>query len=303
MAAAKANAGSDQDGDGMPNGDELKYGVKPCVADSDGDGLLDGYEYQSARDLNSHDAGVSGTPYPGKRPWPNPLDPTDVADDFDGDGLTLAEEYRLWWFKGHHFPVTEYSDGLQASGRRVAVDAEHPATLDLNGDGALTDDERDADSDGLSNVVELHLRGVQSWWKEVMDHEPRYTLRHFADLDPTLTDSDDDGVADGNDDQDVDGYSNVDEMQLDRAEDALHPTPQETLLLVDPFNPCLPNPHAATCGRYIPVGADAWRPFTDDDKTTNLPLASKLPFTVNPAVAPPNWNGDLWDGRPGLPNS
>ena len=300
MANAKAAPSGDQDADGMPNGAELEYHVDPCMADTDGDGLFDGYEYDSARDLNSHDAGVSGNPYPGVRPWPNPLDPTDARDDFDGDGLTLSEEYALWWRSGHTFPVTKYSDGTQASGGTVLAGVDNP--LDLNADGVLTDDERDADGDGLSNVVELHLRGVQSWWEKVMSTEPRYTLRHFADLDPTVTDSDGDGVADGADDQDVDGYSNVEEMQLKRAQDANNPTAHETILLVDPYNPCMPNPHAATCARYVPVGVDPWRPFTDNDATA-LPLGSKLPFTVDLTVAPPQWSGDTWDGRPGLPNA
>ena len=303
QANAKASPNGDQDADGMSNGAELTYGVDPCVADSDGDGLLDGYEYDSALELNSHDAGVSGKPYPGHRPWPNPLDPTDTNDDFDGDGLTLAEESALWWRSGHTFPVTKYSDGSQASGGTVLAGAGNP--LDLNGDGALTDDERDADNDGLSNVVELHLRGIESWWKSVMEGEARYTLRHFAGLDPTRTDSDGDGVADGADDQDVDGYSNIQEMQLKRARDAAHPTAQETPLLVDPYNPCMPNPHAATCGRYIPVGTIAWRPFAASDATA-LPLGTALPFTTSPTtVTPPGWvpGGDTWDGRPGLPNA
>jgi hypothetical protein len=303
LANAKANPNGDQDADGMPNGVELQYGVDPCVSDSDGDGLPDGYEYDSARDLNSHNTAISGKPYPGHRPWPNPLDPTDVNDDFDGDGLTLADEYALWWRSGHTFPVTQYSDGSQASGGRVLAGVNNP--LDLNGDGALTDDERDADGDGLSNVVELHYRGVQSWWEGVMTNEPRYTLRHFADLDPTLTDSDGDGVADGADDQDVDGYSNIEEMQLRRAQDPSAPTAQETPLLVDPYNPCMPNPHAETCSRYIPVGAVAWRPFATGDSAA-LPLGTPLPFTTDPThVAPPGWlpGDDTWDGRPGLPNS
>src|SRR3712207_8563507 len=29
---------------------------------------------------------------PGKRPYPNPLDPTDLVLDFDGDGMTISQE-------------------------------------------------------------------------------------------------------------------------------------------------------------------------------------------------------------------
>ena len=54
--------------------------------------MTDGWEYYSAKDLN-----VKAVPYPGKRPFPNALDPSDGARgparsniDFDGDGLTDA---------------------------------------------------------------------------------------------------------------------------------------------------------------------------------------------------------------------
>ena len=36
----------------------------------------DGYEYQSALDLNHYPRSIP-LPYPGKRPYPNPLDPGD----------------------------------------------------------------------------------------------------------------------------------------------------------------------------------------------------------------------------------
>ena len=35
-------------------------------------------------------------PYPGKRPYPNPLFENDANVDYDGDGLPLLAEYRLW---------------------------------------------------------------------------------------------------------------------------------------------------------------------------------------------------------------
>jgi len=67
------------------------------VADTDGDAVPDGYEYQSAHDLNDDEYQDPNTwqPYPGNRPYPNPLD-KDADVDHDGDSLTLVEEYRLW---------------------------------------------------------------------------------------------------------------------------------------------------------------------------------------------------------------
>ena len=60
LAAAQANPSGDQDGDSLTNALEQKIGTDPCRADTDGDGLTDGWEYQSALDLNSR-----ALPYPG----------------------------------------------------------------------------------------------------------------------------------------------------------------------------------------------------------------------------------------------
>jgi hypothetical protein len=103
-------------------------------------------------------------------------------------------------------------------------------TLDLNANGKLTDDERDADVDGLSNVVELHFSGVDSWWTDVQK-EKAYKLRPFDSLDPTLFDSNGDGTGDGASDQDVDGFSNFTEMQMERG---LTDTDHTTQYIVNP---------------------------------------------------------------------
>jgi hypothetical protein len=294
QATAAATPAGDQDSDGMTNAAELTYHMDPCVADFDGDGMIDGYEYEAARDLAAHSAGaISGRPFPAVRPWPNPMEASDGSHDFDGDGLTLKEEYDLWWARGHHFPLAEYSDGSQATGGALPVTAGREA-LDLSANGFLSDDERDADNDGLSNIVELHVRGIESWWLQVAK-EDRYTLRPFDSLSPTAWDSDGDGIRDGDSDQDVDGFSNVTEMQLRRGP---ADTDHTTKYVVDPFNPCMPNPHADLCSRYLPL-IDAWRPFTDDD-LANLG-GRALPFLNGPD--PGGWTGDTWDGQPGDPNA
>jgi IPT/TIG domain/Bacterial TSP3 repeat len=87
-------ANGDSDSDFLSNGLELALGTNPCKADSDSDGISDGYEYQAALDLNrTANAASIPWPFPGKRPYPNPLDGSDAGSDFDGDVLTLAEEY------------------------------------------------------------------------------------------------------------------------------------------------------------------------------------------------------------------
>ena len=118
-----------------------KYGsgittlMNTCSTDSDKDGVEDGYEYQSARDLNDDEFQSPNAylPYPGKRPYANPLDNGDADADHDGDSLTLWEEQKLWQYTyaepGKHRGLDElyYSDGTKYSiytrsgpnGRRV----------------------------------------------------------------------------------------------------------------------------------------------------------------------------------------
>jgi hypothetical protein len=89
---------TDDDNDLLSDTLEKSLNLDPCNADSDRDGVEDGYEYQSARDLNDdeHEGPNQFPPYPEKRPYPNALDGTDASTDHDGDSLTLKEEYLLW---------------------------------------------------------------------------------------------------------------------------------------------------------------------------------------------------------------
>jgi len=135
-----AGPNGDCDGDTVLNKDEAgdidddllsdelenRIGTDGCNADSDDDGVSDAYEYKSAVDLNDdeYQQPNEAVPYPGKRPYPNPLD-GDADRDYDRDVLTLREEFDLWakqgglasdetWrsFADKHL---SYSDGLQYS--------------------------------------------------------------------------------------------------------------------------------------------------------------------------------------------
>jgi len=88
----------DDDNDLLSDAFEKSLKLDGCKADTDGDKVEDGYEYQSARDLNDDEQQTPNDyiPYPEKRPYPNGLDKTDGATDHDGDDLTLLEEYELW---------------------------------------------------------------------------------------------------------------------------------------------------------------------------------------------------------------
>jgi len=185
---------SDDDNDMLPDSIEQTIRTNPCVADSDGDGLLDGWEYLSALDLN-HNA----LPYPGKKPYPNPLF-ADAEVDYDGDGLHAWVEHAFWWMGGRGYPL-DYSDGDQHT-KPEPVGANTWNDWDLS--GVLADDERDFDGDGLSNMYEYTAPDFAPW-------EPAFpgTLRP----DMFDADTDGDGVPDGLDDQDHDGVSNIDELR------------------------------------------------------------------------------------------
>lgn len=188
---------SDHDNDLLSNDLELQIGTDPCLDDTDSDNMIDGWEYYAAKDLN-----IKAVPYPGKRPFPNALDPSDggsggaSAYDFDGDGLTSREEYRAWRITGSSFIASKaggldlesplgYSDGTKYS--RAAetpavpnwrsgdyglpsptadLNGTFPSFYDFQGDTAWRDSERDADRDGLNNRLES-ARGPSdnNWWK------------------------------------------------------------------------------------------------------------------------------------------
>jgi hypothetical protein len=125
QAPPQAAADGDCDGDGVLNGtdtdddndlltDAVETSIKTdgCKRDTDGDTAEDGYEYQSAIDLNQ---GASSLPYPHKLPYPNPLF-ADSELDYDGDGLWLIDEYKLWRdYGGRSLSDLLYSDGQQKS--------------------------------------------------------------------------------------------------------------------------------------------------------------------------------------------
>jgi hypothetical protein len=236
---------TDDDNDTLTDSTEATAALDPCDADTDGDGVDDGYEYRSAVDLNSTTLGGVGTPlpYPGKRPYPNALDSSDAKVDYDGDGLTLADEFSLWARVGGHAVPLNYSDGNQVT------------------DGVTRDDLRDADNDGLGNWDEAHGPMQPDWWKTKYDgtnavKETPYPVT-YAGTDLFDPDSDGDGVLDGADDQDHDGLPNSFEVH--------RPSNWPTIYIslahagtaqyarVNPFNPCKPV-WSPTCHQHPPFG-------------------------------------------------
>jgi hypothetical protein len=220
---------SDDDNDLIPDATEVgTTHTDPCKADTDGDGVSDGYEWQSAKDMNDttpFNTPDAALPYPGKKPWPNPLDPSDKGTDHDGDGLSMSDEFQLFKFYGGNKLPLNYSDGLQASRNVLAPTAPVRYYMDMNGDGILSDDERDADGDNLGNWDEAYGRMTAKWWDAVYDgqggapnekHYPNVMTGAGLDwIETSMVDPDSDGdhVNDGADDQDHDGLSNAFEIE------------------------------------------------------------------------------------------
>src|SRR4051812_15197775 len=254
------SAETDMDNDLLSNTDEAALKLQPCNPDTDADGVTDGYEYQSALDLNRTTlfGSPSATPYPAKRPYPNPLF-ADSDVDYDGDGLSLGQESILWTKFGTHTLDLNYSDGKQttvqtaAPGDPVLQQLDTASSADHFGDGWLDDGERDADGDGLSNWDEANGRMTQAWWTAEYNKSPTekpYPIK-YAGVDFTDPDSDGDTVPDGADDEDHDGLTNEFEVArpwnwwmtyvstaYDGTNDGTYaPNPYAR---TNPYNPCKP---------------------------------------------------------------
>ena len=308
----------DFDGDLLSNALEAQLKLDPCLADTDGDSVEDGYEYQAALDLNHYPA-TSPIPYPGKRPYPNPLDPSDgtpAGSDYDGDGLKLREEFLLWVLysadgnrragRPTSLPGLVYSDGLQFSVDSPKPSAPPAGTLlrwaldGEAGDGVLSDDERDADADGLSNWDEVRGRMTEAWWPAQHDGKNEPTESRYPDIDfldnedtapafdaHTDPDMDGDGVLDGDDDNDHDGLSN--QFELIRPADWLADAGWSPLVspapnawaYTNPFNPCKPF-NSERCHLHPPFG------YYDGDE---LPPIGPNPPGGYPGVHPVTPNG------------
>ena len=196
---------ADTDGDGLDDGEECAHGADPLVADTDGDGVIDGEEVLAGTSPTLSDTDCDGLDdWEERSLGTNPLNADSDGDgipdgwevqhhlnpllddtllDFDGDGLSNADEYHLG--TGIDAPDTD-SDGLM-DGAEVVLGTD-PLQPDTDGDGMPdgwengyrlnplnpADGSADSDGDGLSNVEE-----------------------YFNASNPGNSDSDGDGVNDG----------------------------------------------------------------------------------------------------------
>ncbi len=156
-----SNDDADDDGDGLTNGEERRYGTDPNNPDTDGDGLSDGDEVKvyHTDPLKADTDGDGLTD--GDEVLKYHTDPT--KKDTDGDGLTDGEEV----LKYHTDPLKADTDGDGLTdGEEVLKYHTDPLKADTDGDG-LTDSEEvkvyhtdplnpDTDGDGLSDGDEVH---------------------------------------------------------------------------------------------------------------------------------------------------
>jgi hypothetical protein len=210
---------ADDDKDLLNDGIEQAIGTNPCSADSDADGVPDGYEFKSAQDLNDDEDQQPNTylPYPGKRPYPNALF-KDVDIDYDGDTLTLGEEYRLWKYVGNlTLTHLSYSDGEQyseseriASGpdagrRRPTLEADTYPKRQQFIDWATTHGYRSVELQDGAPWYDTTTRNSYGLFDANRDHTEDPSELYYNDIDGDHYLSDDER------DEDADGLTNYDE--------------------------------------------------------------------------------------------
>ena len=160
-----SDAEEDIDRDGSTNLEESQLGTHPLYSDSDGDGLIDGYELDTTgTDPLATDSDATPTP---TNEAGNEVE--DGAEDFDGDGIPSDAESA---FGTDPFLNDTDADGLNDS-YELMITGLDPLVGDTDGDGTA-DGEDDLDADTLTNLNEQE-----------------------AGTDPLVNDTDGDGLVDG----------------------------------------------------------------------------------------------------------
>ena len=215
----KNGAESDDDGDLLDDSLEALLKTDQCKGDSDTDGVTDGYEYQSARDLNDDEYREPQNilPAPEKRPYPNPLF-ADAGVDYDGDSLTLKEEFALWAAYRDHNGLDPliYSDGNQYSVYDRGGDGRRPGNPRHDPFAKHVDFLNWAGSSGYSNVwirgSVFNLRDINNDGSVSSTPQPGYqqSEQYYYDY-PSAGGPPDGKLSDDERDEDADGLTNFDE--------------------------------------------------------------------------------------------
>ena len=180
VGGGTASAPPDDDRDGLSNEQEKQFKTNPKVADTDGDGLLDGVE------VNQYSSDA-------------------LVPDTDGDGLTDGAEVNT--HKTSPTKPDTDGDGL-ADGTEVNTHRTDPLKMDTDGDGLADGAEvnshrtdplkPDTDGDGLADGAEVNSHRTDPLKMDTDgDGLADGTEVNTHRTDPLKVDTDGDGLADG----------------------------------------------------------------------------------------------------------
>ena len=226
---------SDTDNDGLKDGNEVLFvprpfqkPTNPLINDTDADGMLDGWEMQvkSAEDnTNSHSLWVAASSWsrpgcestqtnnclmePGGYMWQNYL-----------GGFVLEAKYEVWQMNlsGFTIPSNPLCDGC--SGRWAldpSLDSLADANYDVDNDSLMNSAEApdrwntnpvddDTDQDQLPDGWEVYYSQL-ALERGVVDNLSIASSGARGVMDPSMEDSDLDGITDGQEDPDRDGLN------------------------------------------------------------------------------------------------
>ena len=173
-----SQATSDQDGDGLTNAQEEKFGTDPNKSDTDGDGLTDSQEVY--------------------------LDTNPLVQDTDGDGISDYEEVMNGT---NPLNANDPTIGGGGSGSDIVDQLDGSDTADSDGDG-ITDEQEvvlgtdpnnpDTDGDGFDDGLEVNKLGTDPLQPDTDgDGLTDYQEEIFHATDPLNPDTDGDGFTDG----------------------------------------------------------------------------------------------------------
>ncbi|HKY32479.1 MAG TPA: FG-GAP-like repeat-containing protein [Candidatus Polarisedimenticolia bacterium] len=178
----------DTDGDGLTDGEEVTtYGTNPLAADTDGDGLGDAQEIAAGTDPLNRDTDGDGLTDEDEIVTYG-TDP--LMADTDGDGVTDGWEVR------HGYNPLSSGDGT--------IDPDGDGLDNVGEESAGTDPANpDTDGDGLTDGDEVQIHGTNPVRSDTDGDRVPDGYEVATGLDPT--------AADGDQDPDGDGLTNVGE--------------------------------------------------------------------------------------------
>jgi len=204
-SAGPVSGNGDTDGDCLSNLVEIAVGTEPCIADTDADGMKDGWEWFFSYDNPLHTNAVAMDPLDngtinirtGDWGQTNQM----PGADMDSDGASNLEEYQ--WYLGHTNLCVTWTTNLLSP---------NPTLWDTDADGMPdgwemmqgfnpvdpADAVLDADGDGLNNLQEYQWGTDPRYADSDSDGELDGMEVTNRLTNPSLSDTDLDGLDDGN---------------------------------------------------------------------------------------------------------